>query len=46
MTKYACLALIGMTASFGLLHHVVAGPNKVTEHDEEEGARMTGGTSA
>ena len=46
MTKYAGLAIIGMTAAFGFLHHVVAGPNKVTEHDEEEGARLTGGKSA
>ncbi len=46
VTKYAGLAIIGMTAAFGFLHHVVAGPNKVTEHDEEEGARLTEGKSA
>jgi formate dehydrogenase iron-sulfur subunit len=45
MTKYAGLALIGLTAAFGFVHHVVAGPNKVSKHDEEEAARLTEGKS-
>ena len=45
VTKYAGFAIMGLTAAFGLVHHLVAGPNKVTEHDEEEAARLTGGKS-
>jgi formate dehydrogenase iron-sulfur subunit len=43
-SKYAGLALIGITAAFGLLHHIVTGPNKVTSEDEENAERLTGGT--
>lgn len=45
VTKYAGFAIIGLTAAFGLVHHMVAGPNRVTEHDEEEATRLTGGKS-
>jgi len=41
MAKYAGLAVMGLTAAFGFLHHVVAGANRVTEHDEEEAERLT-----
>ena len=45
VTKYAGFAVMGLAAAFGLVHHFVAGPNKVTEHDEEEAARLTEGKS-
>ncbi|TDR84558.1 formate dehydrogenase subunit beta [Enterovirga rhinocerotis] len=45
VTKYAGFAVIGLAAAFGFVHHLVAGPNKVTEHDEEEAARLTEGRS-
>jgi len=45
MAKYAGFAIMGLTAAFGLVHHVIAGPNRVTEHDEEEASRLTGGKS-
>ncbi|MCW5679807.1 MAG: formate dehydrogenase subunit beta [Xanthobacteraceae bacterium] len=41
-TKYAGLALIGLTAAFGFIHHLVAGANRVTEHDEQEAKRLAG----
>ncbi len=46
VTKYAGFAVIGLTAAFGFLHHVMAGPNRVSARDEEEAARFTGGKSA
>ncbi|HRF08180.1 MAG TPA: formate dehydrogenase subunit beta [Xanthobacteraceae bacterium] len=39
-TKYAGLTAMIATAGFGLLHHVVAGANRVTEHDEQEAKRL------
>ncbi|HMO30333.1 formate dehydrogenase subunit beta [Enterovirga sp.] len=45
VAKYAGFAIMGLTAAFGLVHHLVAGPNKVTEEDEEAAARLTGGKS-
>jgi formate dehydrogenase iron-sulfur subunit len=42
-TKYAGLAIIGVTAALGLLHHLVLGPNRVTAEDEENAERITGG---
>jgi formate dehydrogenase iron-sulfur subunit len=41
-TKYAGLALIGVTAAFGFLHHIVTGANKVSREDEENAKRLTG----
>ena len=40
MAKYAGFAVIGLTAAFGLLHHLVTGANRVTKHDEEEAERI------
>ncbi len=40
VTKYAGLAAIGAFAAVGVLHHLVTGPNRVTEHDEEEAKRL------
>src|SRR5262249_43365017 len=42
-TKYAGLALIGITAAFGFLHHAVSGPNRVSNEDEANAKRLTGG---
>jgi formate dehydrogenase iron-sulfur subunit len=43
MSKYAGLALIGLTAAAGLLHHLLQGPNRVSEEDEENADRLAGG---
>jgi formate dehydrogenase iron-sulfur subunit len=43
MSKYAGLALIGLTAAAGLIHHLLQGPNRVTEEDEESADRLAGG---
>jgi formate dehydrogenase iron-sulfur subunit len=45
VTKYAGFAVIGLTAAFGFLHHVIAGPNRVSAEDESNAARFTGGES-
>lgn len=42
LTKYAGLTAIGAFAAIGFLHHLVSGPNKVSEHDEEEAKRLAG----
>jgi formate dehydrogenase iron-sulfur subunit len=38
--KYAGMAIIGLTAAFGLLHHVVAGANRVKPEDEENAKKL------
>ena len=43
--KFAGLALIGFAAVASAAHAVFAGQNKVTKHDEEEGAALTEGKS-
>jgi formate dehydrogenase iron-sulfur subunit len=43
MSKYAGLALIGLTAAAGLIHHLLQGPNRVTEEDEQSADRLAGG---
>jgi formate dehydrogenase iron-sulfur subunit len=45
VTKYAGFAVMGLAAAFGFVHHLVSGPNKVTEHDEVEAERLTEGKS-
>ena len=45
VTKYAGFAVMGLAAAFGFVHHLVSGPNKVTEHDEQEAERLTEGKS-
>ncbi|MGE3147495.1 formate dehydrogenase subunit beta [Pseudorhodoplanes sp.] len=42
-TKYAGLAAIGAFAAIGFLHHVVSGPNRVSEEDEANAKRLAGG---
>jgi len=41
--KYAGLAVIGLTAAAGFLHHILQGPNRVSEEDEENADRLAGG---
>lgn len=40
VTKYVGLAAIGASALFGLIHYVVAGPNRVTDEDEANAAKL------
>ena len=39
----AGLAAIGAFAAFGLLHHVVSGPNRVSVEDEKNAKKLTEG---
>jgi formate dehydrogenase iron-sulfur subunit len=40
LTKYAGLTAIGAFAAIGFLHHLVSGPNRVTDKDEEAARRL------
>src|SRR6201999_3803638 len=40
VSKYAGLAIIGLSVAAGLLHHVLAGPNRVTKEDEENAHKL------
>jgi formate dehydrogenase iron-sulfur subunit len=42
-TKYVGLAMIGIFVAIGVLHHVVEGPNRVSEDDEANAERLAGG---
>ena len=41
--KYAGLALIGLTAATGVIHHILQGPNRVSKEDEENAEKLAGG---
>ncbi|HWM49088.1 MAG TPA: formate dehydrogenase subunit beta [Xanthobacteraceae bacterium] len=43
VTKYAGLAAMGAFAVFGVLHHLVMGPNRVTREDEQNAKRLAEG---
>jgi formate dehydrogenase iron-sulfur subunit len=43
VTKYAGLTAMAAFAAVGFLHHIVTGPNKVTDKDEEEARRLAQG---
>ena len=43
MAKYAGLASIGAFAAIGFLHHLVSGPNRVSEEDEQHAKELTEG---
>ena len=43
VAKYAGMATIGAMAAFGFLHHLIAGPNRVSLEDEEHAKRLTEG---
>jgi formate dehydrogenase iron-sulfur subunit len=40
--KYAGMAVIALTAAAGFVHHLLQGPNKVSEQDEENADRLAG----
>jgi formate dehydrogenase iron-sulfur subunit len=40
VSKYAGLAIIGLTAAAGVFHYLFQGPNTVTEEDEEHAERL------
>jgi formate dehydrogenase iron-sulfur subunit len=42
VAKYAGMAAIGAFAAIGFLHHLIAGPNKVSREDEERAEQLTG----
>ena len=41
--KYAGMAIIGLTAAIGVLHHLISGPNRVRPEDEENAKKLAGG---
>jgi formate dehydrogenase iron-sulfur subunit len=43
VSKYVGMAAIGAFAAVGFLHHMIAGPNKVSPEDEENAQRLAGG---
>jgi formate dehydrogenase iron-sulfur subunit len=40
VSKYAGMAVIGLTAAAGLIHHILQGPNRVSEEDEESAEKL------
>src|SRR5450631_4872586 len=40
VTKYAGLAVIGFAAAFGFVHHLLEGPNRVSDEDENAAKRL------
>ena len=38
--KPISLAVIAFAGAFGLVHYMTKGPNRVTDHDEEEAAKL------
>ena len=43
--KYAGMAVIGLTAVAGVVHHLLQGANRVTEEEEENADKLAGGKS-
>lgn len=43
--KYAGMAVIGLTAAAGVIHHLLQGANRVSEEDEESADKLAGGKS-
>ena len=43
--KYAGMAIIGLTAAAGVIHHLLQGPNRVSEEDEQSADKLAGGQS-
>jgi formate dehydrogenase iron-sulfur subunit len=43
VSKYAGLAVIGLTAAAGVVHHILQGPNRVADEDEESADKLAGG---
>jgi formate dehydrogenase iron-sulfur subunit len=44
ITKYAGLTVLGVAAGIGFLHHLIMGPNRVSESDEEHAEELTEGS--
>lgn len=42
VSKYAGMAIIGLTAAAGLVHHILQGANRVSEEDEESADKLAG----
>jgi formate dehydrogenase iron-sulfur subunit len=42
VTKYVGMAAIGAFAAIGFLHHLISGPNRVSDEDEQNAERLTG----
>jgi formate dehydrogenase iron-sulfur subunit len=38
--KPISLAVIAFAGAFGVMHYIAKGPNRVSEHDEEEAAKL------
>jgi formate dehydrogenase iron-sulfur subunit len=45
VSKYAGMAVIGLTAAAGLVHHILQGANRVTEEEEQSADKLAGGRS-
>ncbi|MBX3554435.1 MAG: formate dehydrogenase subunit beta, partial [Pseudolabrys sp.] len=43
VTKYAGLAAMGAFVAIGFLHHIIAGPNRVSAEDEKNAEKLTEG---
>ncbi len=43
LSKYAGMAVLGLTAAFGFIHYILQGPNRVTDEDEENAEKLAGG---
>ena len=43
ITKYAGLTILGVAAGVGILHHLIMGPNRVSEEDERHAEELTEG---
>src|SRR5262249_16773492 len=44
--KYAGMAVIALTAAAGMIHHILQGPNRVTEEEEESADKLAGGKTS
>ena len=40
VSKYAGMAVIGLSAVAGLVHYMLAGPNRVSEEDEKNADKL------
>jgi formate dehydrogenase iron-sulfur subunit len=45
MSKYAGMAIVGLSAVAGVVHYLFAGPNRVSAEDEENAEKLAGGKS-
>jgi len=45
VSKYAGMAVIGLTAAAGVIHHILQGANRVSEEDEDSADKLAGGKS-